>query len=125
MSGPLGEVSFEALGKPWTMKLGTYGLALLQRKTGVPTMKFIQRDADAWGADDVLQVFVAGLHRHKLSEEQVAEIMDDLGPDRLSQVLRDALVGSFGEAGRADGNPPQVPGNGIGKASSGNGLPSS
>lgn len=122
MSGPLGAVEFEALGKKWEMKLGTYGLALLQRKTGVPTLKFVQREGDQWGADDMLQVFAAGLHKHKLTDEQVGEIMDDLGPERLSVVLKQVLNASFGEAGDASANPPKAPGNGTGTHSSGNGL---
>lgn len=122
MSGPLGEVEFDALGKKWTLRLGTYALALLQRKTGVPTMKFFEREKAAWGADDVLQIFVAGLHRHKLTEEKVGEIMDDLGSDRLLKVLEEAKGASFGEAGNTSANPPNVPANGTGTHSSGNGL---
>jgi hypothetical protein len=119
MSGPLGEVDFEVGGKKYTMKLGSYALALLQRNTKVPTMQFIQRPAEAWGADDVLQLFVAGLYRHKLTEEQVGEVMDDLGQDRVADLLKKSLAASFGEAGgNAAANPPIKPaGSGTGNES--------
>lgn len=89
----VGEVSFEASGKVYLFKLGTYAQAVLERRTKQPASKFFQRKEDEWGVDDVLSVFYAGLfQKQKLTEEQVADLIDDLGIARVSEIIGEALT---------------------------------
>lgn len=98
MANPVkGEVGFDHAGKSYTFKLGTYALAVLQRKTGVPTMKFFQREEGEWGVSDILSVFHAALHRdHKMSEEEVADLIDDLGEAKITEIFNEGLKLAFG-----------------------------
>lgn len=114
-----GEVAFEADGKSYTFKLGTYALAVLERRTKMPYRTFFQREDDKWGADDLLHVFYAGLYRnHKLTEEQVGDIIDSITSARASEIILEAIgVANPKEvaAGKAD---PQIAGaNGSGMIS--------
>lgn len=93
MANPLkGEVGFDVGGKEYVFKLGTYAQVLLERRTKQPANKFFARKPDEWGVDDMLSVFYAGLNRqHKLTEEQVADLMDELGPERIAAILQEAV----------------------------------
>lgn len=121
MANPLqGEVAFEVKGATYTFKLGTYALAVLERRTKMPSGKFFKRPDDEWGADDLLQVFYAGLYRqHKLTEEAVADLIDEIGSERASAIMLEAIgIANPAEvaAGKED---PQVAkaGNGTGTRS--------
>lgn len=114
-----GEVAFEADGKSYTFKLGTYALAVLERRTKMPYRTFFQREDSAWGADDLLQVFYAGLYqKHKLAEEDAGALIDNIGSERASEIILEAIgIANPKEvaAGKAD---PQVAGaNGSGMIS--------
>lgn len=113
-----GEVGFEAGGKAYVFKLGTYAQAVLERRVKMPWPKFFARPEDQWGVDDTLSVFWAGLHRqHKLSEEQVADLLDDLGGERVKEILAEAFKLANPEAGKADGDPQNQETVGTGAAS--------
>ncbi len=87
-----GEVSFDADGESYKFKLGTYALAVLERKVKMPSGKFFRRADDEWGADDLLQVFYAGLYRqHKLTEEAVGDLIDKIGAERASEIMLEAI----------------------------------
>lgn len=113
MANPvMGEVAFSAGGREYTFKFGTYAQAILQRRSGLSTQKFFARRDDEWGADDLLLVFYAGLHqRHHLTEEQVGDLIDEIGQDRASAVMLDAVTLANKEAGGADQNPPPAEAN--------------
>lgn len=121
-----GEVGFDVAGKSYVFKLGTYAQALLERRVKMPWPKFFARPEDQWGVDDTLAVFWAGLHRkHKLSEEQVADLLDDLGVDCTKEILTDAFrLAMPEETGKADGDPqkPDSPQSWAGPASSTDGA---
>lgn len=87
-----GEVTFEAAGANYTFKLGTYALAVLERRTKMSSSKFFRRPEEDWGADDLLQVFYAGLYRqHKLTEEAVGDLIDEIGSERASAIMLEAI----------------------------------
>lgn len=123
MADPRGEVTFEAGGKKYSLKLGTYALAILERATKMPSSRFFKRDDDDWGADDVLRVFYAGLYqKHKLSEEEVGAVIDNLGMAQASAILIEALGVSAAPEGTVNGDgdedpPPQAGANDTGTTS--------
>lgn len=93
MSNPLAEVSFESRGKTYTFMMGTYAQVILERKTKTTMSKVFERASSGdWGVDDMLTVFYAGLYRqHQLTEEQVADIMDDLGIEKVGELFKQAF----------------------------------
>ncbi|MHB0784435.1 hypothetical protein [Bradyrhizobium sp. 5.13L] len=95
-----GEVSFEALGKTFTMRLGTNARALVEGKTGVSWTSLMKRPEAEWRERDAIIIMWAGLHQyHKLTEEEVGDLLDEVGPVEVSRLLLKA----FGIA-----NPPEV-----------------
>jgi hypothetical protein len=87
-----GEIDFEHQGKTYTICFDFYAQALLQRQTKQPTGMFFSRAA-SWGADDLLQLFYAGLfRRHRLTEEQVADIIDGIGEEQTGKLIGDAVA---------------------------------
>jgi hypothetical protein len=106
MTNPIkGEVAFEAGGKQFTFVLGTYAQAALQRRTGVPTFKFFRRKLEDWGADDFLALFHAGLLKHHrgITEEEAADLMDDLGNAKVQAIFSEAMALAFPQAEAAKG----------------------
>ncbi len=104
-----GEVGFEAGGKNYVFRLGTYAQALLERRTKTTAAKFFNRPVDAWGVDDLLSVFYCGLYRqHKMTEEDVADLMDDVGTDRLQEIIIEAIQLANPEADKTASRPPEM-----------------
>ena len=116
-----GEVTFEALGKTWTLKLGTYALSMIESKTKGSIFQFFGRGEDAWTLSDLLLVFHAGLFReHKLTEGETGDLIDEIGIERATDVMKEAFKFSFFAGGgeQTPANPTQprnVNGPGIGK----------
>jgi hypothetical protein len=102
-----GEVTFEAAGKTFTFKLGTFAQAAIEAKTKQSIFKFFNRGADDFGVADMLTVFHAGLLRaHHLTEDEVGDIIDELGMARVGEIIGEALKLAFGEvAENGAGNP--------------------
>jgi hypothetical protein len=87
----MGEVTFEADGKSYTFKLGTYAKALLQRETGLSAQKFFKKIESDLGYDDMLKIFRCGLYqKHKLGEEAVADLIDSLGEAETLSIIAEA-----------------------------------
>jgi hypothetical protein len=113
-----GEVGFEVGGKSYVFKLGTYAQAILERRVKMPWPKFFSRPEDQWGVDDTLTVFWAGLsRRHDLTTEDVADLIDELGADRVREVLAEAFKLANPEAGKSGGDPQIQEAAGTGTAS--------
>ena len=117
-----GEVSFEANGQAYVFKFGNDARARLERLEN-RTIAQIFKNIDNIG-DAVLQsVFVAGLYRqHKLTPEQVSDIIDDIGSERAIEIMTEAARLAQPEvAASGDPNPTQmtVKTNGIGSSSNG------
>jgi hypothetical protein len=113
MANPImGEVGFEIAGQHYIFKLGTYGRAKLQQRSGMTFAKFFGRGPESFGDLELLDLFYAGLYqRHQLSDEQVGELLDELGQARAGQIAAEAInlaaskMGVSAEAGKPNGNP--------------------
>lgn len=107
MANPVkGEVAFKAGNKDYTFVFGTYAQAALQRRTGIATGKFFNRQIEDWGVDDALAVFHAGLLRHhKISEEEAADLMDELGMEKANGIIGEGLSLAFKSNGKGDDRP--------------------
>jgi tail tube GTA-gp10-like protein len=122
MANPVkGEVPLEVGGQRYTFVLGTYGLAALERRMKMPWPRLIERAREGqWGLDDLLALAHSALLRHhrQITEEQVADLMDEVGPERISEVIAEALKLMQPEGARGGGEPipenPPKPGNGHG-----------
>lgn len=111
MSNPLqGEVSFEFDGKRHIFVLGTYALAALQRRTGIPTAKFFNRPPIDWGMDDVLSLVLCGLLRHNktITEEEVSDIIDQLGNERINEIISEGIRIAFPDPEGRVARPPKL-----------------
>ena len=102
-----GEVTFDAAGKTWTLKLGTFAQAAIEAKTKQSIFKFFNRAQDSWGVADMLLVFHAGLLRaHQITEDEAADLIDEIGIAQTGEFIAEALKYSFGEvAENGAGNP--------------------
>jgi hypothetical protein len=93
MTNPVkGEVHFEARGQSWTFKLGTNAQVLIETKTGMTMVKFVKDRFEDLGAADVRLIFWAGLYRqHQLTEDDVGDMIDEMGPDAVAKIFVDAF----------------------------------
>ena len=125
MANPIkGEVPLDVGGKHYTFVLGTYALAALERKMGMPWPRIIKRAVDnEWGVNDVLIVAQCALlkHHRNMTEEQVGELIDEVGIGQINTVIGEALKLMQPEAIQGDAAIPENPtrpGNGHGMNSS-------
>lgn len=111
MANPIkGEVSFEVDGKLYTFVFGTYAAAALERRSKMSVRQFFNRKDHEFGMDDTLALVHAGLLRHhKMTEEQVADLIDSCGHERFAEIIKDAfeLSGMNSREGNTAGHPPQ------------------
>jgi len=118
MTNPIkGEVPLEIGDKRYTFVLGTYALAALERRMKMPWPRIFKRATDGeWGIDDVLAVVHCGLLRHhrQLTEEQVADLIDIAGLDRINEMIGEAvkLMQPEGQTTEPIPENPTKPGNG-------------
>src|SRR5262245_8002105 len=121
MANPIkGEVALEVDGKRYTFVLGTYALAALERRMKMPWPRIFKRASDGdWGIDDVLAVVHCGLLRHHrlLTEENVADLIDTVGLERINNMIGEAIKLMQPESTGAAANEPipenpTKPGNG-------------
>lgn len=88
-----GEVHFESGGKTYTFKLGTNAQVMLEKRVGMSLSKFLKADRlEEMGASDIRAIFWAGLFRkHELSEDDVGDLIDDIGPERVAAIFLEAF----------------------------------
>ena len=88
-----GEVIFEAGGKTYTFKLGTNAQVMIENKTGLSMGKFLNKERlEDMGAKDIRLIFWAGLFRqHQCTEEEVGDIIDEIGPQRVADIFLEAF----------------------------------
>lgn len=96
-----GEVTFESCGQSYVFKLGTNAQVMLEQKVKMPLSKFLKQDRiEELGISDLRLIFWAGLYRqHNLTEDQVGDIIDDIGPERVSEIFLEAF-----ESAKVKGN---------------------
>jgi len=110
MTNPLkGEVTFEARGQTFTFQLGINAQIMIENKVGMPLAKFFaNKDDDQFKTQDVRTVFHAGLYRHhKMTEEEVGDLIDEIGQQRVAEIFIEAAAAAFTKdpaSSRANGN---------------------
>lgn len=117
MSDPRSVVTFEARGKTHKFILGTYALVMLERRTKMKASQFFNRkDDEQWGVEDTLNVFFCGLQRYhgEMTETDASDIIDELGVDRVTALIFEALGVARPEAAEGDENPPVAKANVVG-----------
>ena len=117
-----GEVSFEANGQVYIFKLGNYALSMLERREKRPISRILKfEDLEAAA---IQSLFYVGLFlKHNLTEEQVSDIIDEIGPNKALELVTEAWRLANPEVA-ATGNPNPIAmttnsGNGIGYSSTG------
>lgn len=101
-----GEVTFEAGGKTYVFKLGVAAQVAIEQRMKQPIHKLLQDASNEWGIFMMLVFMHAGLLRqYALTEDEVADIIDELGLDRASAIIAEALKLAFGEADKTNAHP--------------------
>src|SRR5262245_53255773 len=111
MANPLkGEVSFEANGRRYIFVLGTYGLAALQRRSGMSTAAFFNRQKTEFGMDDILAIVWCGLQRHhkSITEEEASDVIDQLGQERIGEIISEGISLAFPSADGRSSRPTKL-----------------
>jgi len=104
-----GEVEFECGGQTYTFKLGTNAQVLLESRIKMSLGKWIQEKSDNLGAADIRLIMWAGLHRqHKLSEDDVGDLIDELGIDRAAEIFLQAFTLASAKSDGVDSRPSQA-----------------
>lgn len=100
-----GEVTFESGGQTYTFMLGTNAQVMLEKKIGLPMTKFLKKERlEEMSTEEVRAIFWAGLFRHhKLTEEAVGDLIDDVGFERLMKIFVDAVDSAKVKANGSDG----------------------
>ncbi len=94
-----GEVSFEADGKTWTMKIGTGAMCEIEAETGKSISEVGQALENPKTASLTLMraVFWGSLqHRHdQLTIRECNELIDDVGVQRVGELIGQAFQLAF------------------------------
>jgi hypothetical protein len=91
-----GEVTFDARGQTFTYKLGTNAQIMIENKVGMSIAKFFAQQSDNFSAADVRTIFHAGLYRqHKMTEDDVGDLIDEIGAERVAQIFVEAATAAF------------------------------
>jgi hypothetical protein len=111
MTNPLkGEVTFEARGQTFTYKLGTNAQIMIETKVGMPITQFFRERAEQFSAADVRLIFHAGLYRqHKMTEDDVGDLIDELGGDRVAKIFIEAAALAFPKSTNGAADDPHPP----------------
>jgi len=132
MANPIkGEVPIIIGERKYTLVLGTYALAAIERRLKMPWAKVMQRATEGyWGIDETLAAFAAALLRHHrdISEEKAADLIDQAGIEAISEALAEAIKLMQAPSGNGGGgqeaeNPTPLSSNGVGTISSPAGSP--
>ena len=85
----MGEVSFEANGQVYIFKFGNYAQAMLERRERRTIAQIFK--AEDIGAATIQSLFYVSLFRqHKLTEEQVSDLIDEIGTERAVEIMAEA-----------------------------------
>jgi hypothetical protein len=116
MANPVkGEIAVDIGGKRYRYVLGTYALAAIERRMGMPWTSIMQRAMDSgFGFDQALALFHAGLLRyHDISEREASDLLDEYTVDKFSELFIEAVKLMMPEGAPAD-PPTATAGNGHG-----------
>lgn len=105
-----GEVSFDALGKTWTMKIGTDAMCAMEDKAGKGISEIAAELGGASVKLSTLRLLIwAGLQHHHegLSLKECSEIIDDFGVAEIGPIVGQAFQAAFPKKD-ADARPPEA-----------------
>jgi hypothetical protein len=112
-----GEVSFEASGKSWTMKIGTEAMCQIEDLTGKGIAEVGQLLGNEKTASITLlrAVFCGSLQEHHegITPKECSKLMDEVGVDVIGQKIGEAFSVAFPTAKKgkdgASAVPPKAP----------------
>jgi hypothetical protein len=83
---------FPAAGDNYTFRWGTNATVMLERESGEPATKFFLRLSKDAKMEDLVLVMHCGLSRHhKLTREQVGDLIDEIGgPEKIIEIFNQA-----------------------------------
>lgn len=97
-----GEVSFEALGQSWTMKLGTNAMCELEDRTGKTIVEIgdMLDNEKSFSMGLLRDIFMCALldHHEDVSKKEAGRIIDDLGMKVAVDKVRDSFLKALPEA---------------------------
>lgn len=107
-----GEVPFEAQGQTWTLKLGTKAMRKIEGATGMPMPavgRALEKEETA-SIDLVAKVFWGALQHHHpdLSVDDVDDLMDDLGLDKVGPLIAQAFEAAQAPKKGGPARPPKA-----------------
>ena len=136
------EVRFEALGQAWRFRFGFGALCALEEEFDQPFMLILARCFPEIGlaaadeatimaarvrvrAGDLAGILVAGLSENHpgITRAQVAEIVDDIGLEKVAEILRSVVAADI--AGKDGGKNPPKRGRRPGSTRTGSSAPGS
>lgn len=95
MSDFTGDVEFQALGKTWTLKMGTKAMRKIEAaaKKPMPVIGKELADEDKASIDLITKVFWGALQHHHpdLELDDCDDILDDLGLANVGPLLNEAF----------------------------------
>lgn len=122
-----GEFGFEAGGERYTLRFGANVIATMEEDLSLSLVEIGGRMETEMKIGFLRTVFGYGLSRHHpgLTPEQVGDIMDDVGLDKVGGLIGDAFRGSLPDAGEGgDGEDPPPTAAKTARARRGTGKPS-
>jgi hypothetical protein len=97
-----GEVSFEALGKTWRLKLGMAAQVELEEEFGfgLPQIAVKLQDPEAKIVTLFASVLMAGLRKYHpdMTRAQMFDLIDDYGQEKAANLLRSMMSAAFPDA---------------------------
>lgn len=107
-----GEVSFEASGKTWTMRVGTEAMCQIEDLTGKSIVEIGKLLSDEKTATVTLlrTVFCGALQEHHegITLRECSKLMDDVGVDVIGQKIGKAFAAAFPKAKEGRARPPKA-----------------
>lgn len=109
-----GEVSFKALEKDWTIKLGTNAMCEIEDATGLSINDIGNKlNGESFNMKLMRTVFVSGMieFHADIDERTVGNVIDDIGFDEAAKIMERAFVFATPEkkGGTKKGNPTAAP----------------
>jgi hypothetical protein len=106
-----GEVPFDHEGKAFVFKFGTNTQAIIESRVNMSVGKFMEEKKESFGASDLRLIFWAGLYqKHRLSEEEVGDMIDAMGAQKVSEIFWQAVNSAASKMPKGNGvdaDPPQ------------------
>ncbi len=107
-----GEVSFEASGKTWTMKIGTNAMCEIEDLTGKGISEVGQLLGNEKTASiTLLRAVLCGSlqeHHEGITPRECSALMDEVGIDIIGQKIGEAFQAAFPKAKAGGSRPPKA-----------------